>query len=43
MHLSAREVEGGRALRGEVEKRKKNYVHICSARVPLILVCKGYP
>lgn len=28
---SAMEVEGGRALRSEVKKRKKNYVHICSA------------
>jgi hypothetical protein len=43
VHPSAREVEGGRALHGEVEKRKKNYIHIYSAQVPLILICKGYP
>jgi hypothetical protein len=41
--LSAREVRGARALCSEVEKRKKNYVHICCARVRLLLVGESYP
>ncbi len=41
VHPLAREVEDRRVLCNEVEKRRKNYIHICSAFIPLLLVCKG--